>query len=58
MPNWFGILHHYNDLNMTEGMGARVNLQFYRIKMSYETIFYEPEILSQSLDKDDHLMQI
>ena len=55
MLTLFGTLHHYNDLNMTEGMRARANLKFFGRKISYETIFYLPEILDQFLNKDDHV---
>ena len=48
-----GTLHNYNDLNMTEGMRARVHSQFYGRKISYETIFYLSDILDQFLGKDE-----
>ena len=44
-------------LNMTEGMRARVHSQFYGRKITYETIFYLPEILGQFLDKDNHVIE-
>ena len=53
-----GIPHHYNDLNMTEGVRERVHSQFYGRKMSYKIIFYLPEILGQFLDNDDHVMYL
>ena len=43
-------------LVLSEGMSARVHLQFYRRKISYKTIVYLPKILSQCLNKDDHVM--
>ena len=49
-------LHHYNDLNMTEGMKARTHSQFCGRKISYETIFCLLEIIDQFVDKDDHNM--
>ena len=53
-----GTLHNYNDLNMTEGMRARVHSKFYGRKISYETIFNLPKILRQFLGKDDHVMYL
>ena len=58
MQTLSGTLHNYNDLNMTEGMKARVHSQLYGRKISYEIIFYLPEILGQFLDKDDHVMYL
>ena len=46
------LANHYNGLNMTEGIRARVYLQFYGRKISFKTIFYLPKILSQFFDKD------
>ena len=51
MLNLSGTLHNHNDLNMTEGMKARVHSRFYGRKISYETILYLPEILGQFLGK-------
>ena len=51
MSTLFETLRHYNDLNMTEGMSATVHSQFYGRKISYEAVFYLPEILCKFLDK-------
>ena len=58
MQALFSILRHYNDLNMTGGMRARVQLQFYGRNMSYKTIFYLPKVLDRFFDKDDHVMYL
>ena len=52
MLTLFGILHHYDDLNMTEGMRVRVHLQFDGRKISYEAIFYLP-VKDDQDDRDD-----
>ena len=39
-----GTLHNYNDLNMTEGMRARVHSQFYGRKRSYESSIGKPGV--------------
>ena len=54
----FGTHHHYNDLNMAEGMRARVHLQFYGIKLSYKINLYLLEILCEFLDKHDQVMYL
>ena len=53
-----GTLHNYNDLNITEGMRARVHSKFYGRKISCEAIIYLPEILGQFLGKDNHVMYL
>ena len=54
----FGTHHHYNDLNMAEGMRARVHLKFYGIKISCKINLYLLEILGEFLDKHDQVMYL
>ena len=43
----------FDMLTLIEDMRARAHSQLYGRKITYETIFYLPEILGQFLDKDD-----